>query len=65
MFQLNQQEKYSEIPEDLGKDVNTVQSLTRKHEAFENDLVALENQVRDEIKNVCTCYTMHYCWNMK
>ncbi|XP_063958759.1 spectrin beta chain, non-erythrocytic 5-like isoform X1 [Lytechinus pictus] len=40
------QEKYAIIPDELGKDVNSVQSLVRKHEAFENDLVALEQQLQ-------------------
>lgn len=40
------QEKYASIPEDLGRDLNSVQNLIRKHEGFENDLVALEAQVR-------------------
>ena len=39
------QEKYSSIPEDLGRDVKQVQSYQKKHEAFENELVALEAQV--------------------
>ncbi|KAK8731676.1 hypothetical protein OTU49_007418 [Cherax quadricarinatus] len=40
------QEKYKSISEDLGRDVNSVQSLLRKHEGFENDLVALEAQLQ-------------------
>ncbi|XP_071480964.1 spectrin beta chain-like [Diadema antillarum] len=40
------QEKYAIIPADLGKDVNSVLSLVRKHETFENDLVALEGQLQ-------------------
>ena len=40
------QEKYQAIPDDLGKDVRSVQSLLRKHEGFENDLVALEAQLQ-------------------
>lgn len=39
------QEKYASIPDDLGRDLNSVQNLIRKHEGFENDLVALEAQV--------------------
>ena len=49
------QEKYQAIPDDLGKDVNSVQSLLRKHEGFENDLVALEAQLQVSIKNKI-CY---------
>ncbi|XP_054722410.1 spectrin beta chain, non-erythrocytic 5-like [Uloborus diversus] len=40
------QEKYASIPEDLGRDLNSVQNLIRKHEGFENDLVALEAQLQ-------------------
>jgi len=39
------QEKYTSIPEELGRDLKTVQSYIKKHEGFENDLVALEAQV--------------------
>ena len=39
------QEKYASIPEELGRDLRTVQSYIKKHEGFENDLVALEAQV--------------------
>uniref|UniRef100_A0A0P4VYS0 Uncharacterized protein n=1 Tax=Scylla olivacea TaxID=85551 RepID=A0A0P4VYS0_SCYOL len=40
------QEKFKSIPEELGRDVQSVQSLLRKHEGFENDLVALEAQLQ-------------------
>lgn len=40
------QEKFKSVPDDLGRDVNSVQSLLRKHEGFENDLVALEAQLQ-------------------
>lgn len=39
------QEKYTSIPEDLGRDLKTVQSYIKKHEGFESDLVPLEAQV--------------------
>ncbi|KRX45019.1 Spectrin beta chain, non-erythrocytic 5 [Trichinella murrelli] len=39
-------EKLESIPTDLGKDVGTVQSLMRKHDAFENELIALESQIQ-------------------
>ena len=39
------QEKYASIPEDLGRDLRAVQAYLKKHEGFENDLVALEAQV--------------------
>ncbi|XP_065894234.1 spectrin beta chain, non-erythrocytic 1-like isoform X3 [Dysidea avara] len=42
------QEKENSIRhEDLGRDITTVQTLQRKHEAFEHELEALGNQVRD------------------
>lgn len=40
------QDKYAEIPEDLGKDTGTVQKYIKKHEGFENELVALEAQLQ-------------------
>ncbi|XP_076359799.1 spectrin beta chain, non-erythrocytic 5 kst [Tachypleus tridentatus] len=40
------QEKYASVPDDLGRDLNSVQSLRKKHEGFENDLVALEAQLQ-------------------
>ena len=39
------QEKYASIPEDLGRDTKAVLSYQKKHEGFENELVALEAQV--------------------
>ena len=39
------QEKYAAIPEDLGRDTKAVQGYLKKHEGFENELVALEAQV--------------------
>ncbi len=43
------QEKYASIPEDLGRDIKQVQSYQKKHEGFENELVALEAQVNYNI----------------
>jgi spectrin beta len=40
------QEKSAAIPEDKGKDLNSVMALIRRHEGFENDLVALEAQLQ-------------------
>jgi hypothetical protein len=40
------QEKESQMPEDLGKDLNSVDRLKRLHETFEADLAPLEKQVR-------------------
>ena len=39
------QEKYSSIPEDLGRDLKQVQAYQKSHDSFENELVALEAQV--------------------
>lgn len=59
------QEKYASIPDDLGRDLNAVQSLMRKHEAFENELVALEGQLQvllDDSARLCAEYPgMCYC----
>ena len=40
------QEKELAMNDDLGRDLNSVQSLIKKHEGFENDLVALEAQLQ-------------------
>lgn len=40
------QEKDAALPEELGRDLNAVLALIRRHEGFENDLVALEAQLQ-------------------
>jgi len=40
------QEKDAALPDDLGRDLNSVLALIRRHEGFENDLVALEAQLQ-------------------
>lgn len=40
------QEKDAALPEDLGRDLNSVLALIKRHEGFENDLVALEAQLQ-------------------
>lgn len=40
------QEKEAALPEELGRDLNSVLALIRRHEGFENDLVALEAQLQ-------------------
>ena len=40
------QEKDAALPNDLGHDLNSVLALIRRHEGFENDLVALEAQLQ-------------------
>lgn len=39
-------EKDAALPDDLGRDLNAVLSLLRRHEGFENDLVAVEAQLQ-------------------
>jgi len=39
------QEKQNSIPEELGRDINSVEALQRKHETFENDLINIGEQV--------------------
>lgn len=40
------QEKEAALPEDLGRDLNSVLALIRRHEGFENDLFALQAQLQ-------------------
>ncbi|KAK6641322.1 hypothetical protein RUM44_013031 [Polyplax serrata] len=40
------QEKDAALSEDLGRDLNSVFALIKRHEGFENDLVALEAQLQ-------------------
>ena len=40
------QEKDAALPDDLGRDLNSVLALIRRHEGFENGLVALEAQLQ-------------------
>jgi len=40
------QEKDAALPDDLGHDLKSVLALIRRHEDFENDLVALEAQLQ-------------------
>lgn len=42
-------DKDAAISDDLGRDLNSVLTLIRKHEGFENDLVALEAQLQVRI----------------
>ena len=51
------QEKYGSIPEELGRDLRTVQSYIKKHEGFENDLVALEAQVTSVFKRAVSVFS--------
>ncbi|XP_034253991.1 spectrin beta chain, non-erythrocytic 1 isoform X5 [Thrips palmi] len=39
-------EKMAALPDDRGRDLNSVLALIRRHEGFENDLVALEAQLQ-------------------
>ncbi|KAK0173670.1 hypothetical protein PV328_006832 [Microctonus aethiopoides] len=40
------QEKEAAVPEDLGRDLNSVLALIRRHEGFDNDLFALQAQLQ-------------------
>ncbi|XP_058868085.1 spectrin beta chain, non-erythrocytic 1-like isoform X2 [Acipenser ruthenus] len=40
------QEKSTQLPEELGRDLNTVQHLHRQHTTYEHDIQALSGQVR-------------------
>lgn len=49
------QDKNAALSTEMGKDLNTALALQRKHEGFENDLVALEAQLQviyDKFSNV-------------
>ena len=51
------QEKYSSIPDGLGRDLKQTQAYQKSHAAFENELVALEAQVRRNVFFLC-CFVM-------
>lgn len=40
------QEKQNYIPDELGRDAQSVAAFQRKHANFESDLITLESQVR-------------------
>lgn len=43
------QDKNAALSTEMGKDLNSALALFRKHEGFENDLVALEAQIQVRI----------------
>ena len=49
------QDKNAALSSELGKDLNSALALLRKHEGFENDLVALEAQLQ-----VCFYYKVNF-----
>ncbi|XP_059484234.1 spectrin beta chain, non-erythrocytic 2 isoform X2 [Neocloeon triangulifer] len=53
------QEKSAAIPEDKGKDLNSVLALIRRHEGFENDLVALEAQLQVLVEDAARLTTLY------
>ena len=59
------QEKYASMPEDLGRDIKQVQSYQKKHEGFENELVALEAQVSMRCASLTVCMAFSYIHEMK
>lgn len=44
------QEKSISIPEGVGRDLNSCESMLRVHESFENDLLALEAQLQVRLR---------------
>ncbi|XP_052269284.1 spectrin beta chain, non-erythrocytic 1-like isoform X3 [Dreissena polymorpha] len=40
------QEKFQSISDDLGRDINATNTYLKKHEGFENELIALEAQIQ-------------------
>ncbi len=69
------QEKYASIPEDLGRDTKAVLSYQKKHEGFENELVALEAQVfitpfacskmiKIDVTGSVNIQYVQYCWSI-
>lgn len=44
-------DKHKKLPEELGRDQNTVETLQRMHTTFEHDIQALGTQVRRRIRN--------------
>ncbi|XP_015599750.1 spectrin beta chain, non-erythrocytic 1 isoform X3 [Cephus cinctus] len=53
------QEKEAALPEDLGRDLNSVLALIRRHEGFENDLVALEAQLQVLVEDAATLQVLY------
>lgn len=53
------QEKEAAITDDLGRDLNSVLALIRRHEGFENDLVALEAQLQVLVEDAARLQTMY------
>lgn len=53
------QEKDAGLPDDLGRDLNSVVALIKRHEGFENDLVALEAQLQVLVEDAARLQT-HY-----
>ncbi|MGH0144968.1 UNVERIFIED_CONTAM: hypothetical protein FKN15_004631 [Acipenser sinensis] len=46
------QEKSTQLPEELGRDLNTVQHLHRQHTTYEHDIQALSGQIREKLKQL-------------
>lgn len=64
------QEKQNYIPEDLGRDAQSVAALQRKHANFEHDLITLGTQVSQSftffeiLSSLCDEYIIFnfLCW---
>ncbi|XP_050536729.1 spectrin beta chain, non-erythrocytic 5 isoform X2 [Daktulosphaira vitifoliae] len=52
-------DKDATISDDLGRDLNSVLTLIRKHEGFENDLVALEAQLQILVEDAVKLQTLY------
>lgn len=50
------QDKNAALSTEMGKDLNSALALHRKHEGFENDLVALEAQLQVHVKMILIYY---------
>lgn len=52
-------EKLNSIPEIVGRDVNSCEGMLRQHEAFENDLLALEAQLQVLVDDASRLQTLY------
>lgn len=59
-------DKHKKLPEELGRDQNTVETLQRMHTTFEHDIQALGTQVMslDSERNIVECYFLVDCKKM-
>lgn len=59
------QDKHKKLPEELGRDQNTVETLQRMHTTFEHDIQALGTQVGAELPGAAVAWGVlsvdHHC----